>query len=162
MKKMKCVHPRKAKRIMQEFICIAAADDIELKHGYTFQATCSDKLIEYHFDGLCDKGMKYFRAHWTAKSPMLKGFADVTITLLHEIGHVETDAEIRKTFDYGMRMLAWAAIDARYDSIKEKNEQYFEMPDEKTASEWGIEWLSNPKNRKIAKRFEKKFFACFE
>ena len=42
------------------------------------------------------------------------------------------------------------------------NFEYFKLPDEKAATDWAIEWLSHPENRRKAKEFEKKFFACFK
>ena len=42
------------------------------------------------------------------------------------------------------------------------NYAYFTLPDETAATEWAINWLSDAENRKKAKAFEKKFFACFE
>ena len=50
----------------------------------------------------------------------------------------------------------------KYKDCVSLNNAYFQMPDETAATEWAIKWLSNPENRKIAKAFEKKFFACFE
>ena len=46
-------------------------------------------------------------------------------------------------------------------TLAEANNKYFDFFDEACATEWAMMWLSDPNNRKIAKHFEKKFFALF-
>ena len=118
--------------------------------------------IYYNFNELNDEGAKLFRSHWTVKNPMLKGFANITLVLLHELGHLETTDEIRSTFSYFDREMTLIKLNQQYQDYTSLNNAYFDMPDESAATNWGIKWLSNPENRKIAKAFEKKFFACFE
>lgn len=181
MKKMKCVHPRKAHKLMEDFLNLASdlyytyddcdeqdKTEITLVKSDCFSAEsvscvadCDTLEVYYNLDGLFDDGMKMFRSYWTNKVPMLKGFADITLTLLHELGHLETNDEIRKTFSSELRQLAWFAIDNKFNNVVDKNFQYFGMPDEATATKWGIAWLSDFEHRKLAKAFEQKFFACF-
>ena len=176
----KCIHPRRAYNLMKNFLNDVSdlyyfnEDEFEkteilLRKSDAFAAEsvdcvadCDTLEIYYNLDTLTDEGSKLFRAYWTDKVPMLKGFADITLTLLHELGHLETSDELRKTFSYEMRQLAWSAIDMTCDNVKEKNIKYFGMPDETAATQWGIAWLSDAENRKYAKAFEKEFFACFE
>ena len=91
---------------------------------------------------------------------MLKEFEDITISLLHELGHLETNDEIRKEFPMWLRELAEIGLNGKYDSDKEKNYVYFTLPDEKAATEWAIDWLT--KNAAVAKEFEKEFLKCWE
>ena len=111
-----------------------------------------------------------FRIYWTRSIPMLKGFANITLILLHELGHFETNDEVRKYFSHDDRDNLIAEIensytieldDETYIDIEAINEAYFELPDEYAASMWGFNWLADPEHRKIAKAFEKEFFACF-
>ena len=178
-----CIHPRRAYNLMRSFLNTASdlyytydEDDSEidkteilLKKGDCFCATtydcisdCDTLEIEYNFDELWSNGADLFRAYWTKKVPMLKGFSNITLTLLHELGHLETSEAIREAFSFEMRQLTWFAIDNKCDNEAEKNFKYFKMPDEAAATNWGINWLSNAENRKIAKHFEKEFWACFE
>lgn len=173
---MKCVYPRKAKHSMTEFLntaCDLYCDDekveIILKKSDAFAAESTDCAtayeeleIYYNLETLEDDGAKLFRDYWTQKEPMLKEFSNIVLTLLHELGHLETTDEIRKTFTYKMRQLAWECIDLQDYSKEEKECQYFAMPDETAATEWGINWLKKAENKKIAKEFEKKFSTCFQ
>ena len=176
MRKMKCVHPRKAFNLMQQFINNANdlyynySIDVRLKKGDCFCADGIDSLdeaeddtltINYNFDELWDISAKIFRAYWTKKSPILKGFSDITITLLHELGHLETTEKVRPNFSINYREEVIEELTNKYRDYTILNHYYFALPDEKSATEWAIEWLSNAENRKIAKAFEKKFFACF-
>lgn len=106
-----------------------------------------------------DIGGKYFRRDFTKRCPLAKGFADVTISILHEIGHRMTEDLIPADFDRSTQ-----EIDNLFEAEDEEDfhNLYFKMPDETLATNWAIEWLQNPENRKKAKAFEKKFFACFE
>lgn len=98
-----------------------------------------------------------FQNHFRKMFPEAKGFADVTICLLHELGHLSS----QQKFDGFDREETLRKI---YEQVPPhlRNAYYFMMPDEMNATIWAINWLKNPENRKIAKRFEKKFFACFE
>ena len=93
---------------------------------------------------------------------MLKGFSDITISLLHELGHLETNDKVRENFSVTMRELALMGIEGRATTYKALNKMYFQLPDEEAATKWAIKWLSKKKNRKIAKKFEREFFKCFE
>ena len=172
----RCKHPRKAKKIMAEFVNAISdlynEDDekieIVLKEDEHFYAGAVEHPAEwdeleifYNFNDLNDVTAKMFRAYWTAKVPMLKGFANVTLTLLHELGHLETNEAIRKEYPLAMRYFTEQLIDEICTDDVDRNFKYFSMTDETVATEWGITWLSNPQNRKFAKAFEKKFFKCF-
>lgn len=158
-----CIHPRIAQRVMQNFVNDASSSGgIIVRKGKEFCAVCSEKRIEYSFDGLADEGMAIFRKYWAEKAPVFNEFSNATLSLLHELGHVETNARVRRNFTWKMRQLAWAAIDMQYETNEEKNNHYFEMPDEKAATEWAIEWLADANHKHIAKLFETQFLACFE
>ena len=182
MKEKKCIHPRKAHKAMQEFLNTASdlayydEDDevfykafIRLHKSDCFQADVADVIgnddvqdIYYNFSELFAKSSKIYRKFWVEKYPMLKGFSDITISLLHELGHLETNDQIRSSFSIEQRENAMEDLDKRNLSYKALNHLYFMLPDEKAATEWAVQWLSKGKNRKIAKKFEKKFFALFE
>ena len=126
----------------------------------SFKAYCGDEgndtlRIGYCIKELSGYGNKQFRKDFENRCPMAKGFADVTIALLHELGHFASEQEIEGyNRDEELKFIDTLPIGMR-------NLLYFLLPDEVNATNWAIEWLNNADNRKIAKDFEKKFFACF-
>lgn len=115
-------------------------------------------------------GPQLFCQYWREAFPFLKGFADVTLILLHELGHWETIDDARINFPIEARRKAMDELREMYSIILDGelfvdeeglNKEYFELPDEAAASMWGITWLMDAEHRKTAKAFEKEFFACF-
>lgn len=113
--------------------------------------------IGYNIEDLFYMGSKQFRQHFINICPMGKGFADITIILLHEIGHFASEQD----FDNYDRAISLKELDKKY-SREIINFAYFQLPDEASATNWAIEWLQSKENRAIAKAFEKKFFTCFK
>ena len=113
--------------------------------------------VGYNFDQLDCKGNTQFRKHFVNLCPMAKGFSDVTLALLHELGHFSTDQEIQG-YDREIELNFLQQVVPK----GVLNYAYFMLPDEMAATLWAIEWLKDSENRKLAKAFEKKFFACFE
>lgn len=116
----------------------------------------SEFVIGYNFDNLWNKGHYQFSQDFFARCPAGRGFASVTISLLHELGHFSAQQE----FEGYDREEALTELRKNYPR-ETINFEYFKLPDEKAATDWAINWLSDPEHRKIAKAFEKKFFACF-
>ena len=112
--------------------------------------------IGYNFKFLEERKNSFY-TNFIHRFPMAKGFARVTIILLHELGHASSVQE----FEGYSRTESMLDILNTANSAEEANERYFKLPDEVSASEWAMDWLSIPENRKIAKRFEKKFFSCY-
>ena len=93
-----------------------------------------------------DDADRLFRKDFTERCPKAKGFANITLTLLHECGHWAT----RSVLDV-----------VEYDKAVQKaycQTMYMDIPWERLATEWAICWLHCPANRKIAKFFEKQYF----
>ena len=125
-------------------VCIAEKDDPEF-HFF------------YNLDELYSRGHKQFAQDFFARCPMGRGFASITITILHEIGHMNA----QQNFEGYNRIEAIKELKNNFPR-ETINFEYFKLPDEKAATDWAIEWLSHPENRRKAKEFEKKFFACFK
>ena len=125
-------------------VCISEKDDPEF-HFF------------YNLDELYSRGHKQFAQDFFARCPMGRGFASITITILHEIGHMNAQQD----FEGYSRIEAIRELKNNF-SRETINFEYFKLPDEKAATDWAIEWLSHPENRQKAKEFEKKFFACFK
>lgn len=112
--------------------------------------------IGFNLEGEWSRESRQFAQDFYSRCPMGRGFATVTLTLLHELGHFHAEQE----FDGYDRFEELKRIRKNFPCIQ-RNFEYFKLPDEAAATNWAIEWLSYPENRKLAKRFEKKFFACF-
>ena len=126
-------------------------------------AVCLDDKDEeefrmfYNLESLWSRGHKQFAQDFFARCPMGRGFASVTIAILHEIGHMNAQQD----FNGYNRIEAIEELEKNFPR-ETINFEYFKLPDEKAATDWAIEWLSHPENRRKAKEFEKKFFACFK
>lgn len=84
----------------------------------------------------------------------MRGFSRITKCLLHELGHLATYEEVHEQFSE-------EEIDRMHKDNYLGNYGYIRLPDEYAATQWAIDWLKDPEHRKIAKAFEKKFWACF-
>lgn len=161
----KCAHPKKVRRIMEDFVNEASTISykgnkipILLEKGDEFATNGFRKpdqliIIWYNFKQAHHKD---FNANFRT-TEAAKGFADITISLLHEIGHHETRHKVPKRYN---RQKAIAKIEKAMPIVQ--NELYFNLPDEKLATEWARAWLEVEENRKLAKKFEKKFFKAWE
>lgn len=102
-----------------------------------------------------------FSTNFHRLCPMAKGFANITISLLHELGHIYTNDTI-PNWSSVQRMQELDRIKQKYKTRREINYAYFKMPDETAATDWAIAWLQDAEHRKMAKAFEKRFFACLK
>lgn len=138
---------------------------------------CYDMALVYRNHGFC----KDFRA----RSKEAKYFRNITLMLLHELGHLETKGRIPKKYDHFAEMEKIynrtskrfceefncpdsfelqelinenpALHKAWYDTL---NVEYRKLPDEMMATNWAIEWLKDPAHRKLCKKFEAQFAAA--
>lgn len=149
---------------------VKAKRTVKLRQGKHFSTYVCDPLwkdleeffiIFYNVDDLYNYTMKEFRKDFVSRCPMAKGFANVTLTLLHELGHQETNVGVWSVQD---RNTAEAKLAERFEKGEINKHQlqieYFRFPDETLATNWAIEWLKDAEHRKIAKIFEKEFFKC--
>ena len=88
---------------------------------------------------------KLFRKDFIRRFKSAQGFANVTLSILHEVGHWMTRYDID-----------WDKYFAEQENVF--GQGYFELEAERKASDWAIKWLSDPTNRKIAKAFEVEYF----
>lgn len=88
-----------------------------------------------------DDGDKLFRVDFIKRCPIGANFADITLSILHELGH-------------HFNRQAW--IDQDLDEYEAATGQaHFDLPCERVATDWAIKWLQTPSHQKIAKKFEK-------
>lgn len=86
-----------------------------------------------------------FRNDFIKRYAPAKELLDVTITILHEIGHYFTRFDYDLTEDYILRLHA------------ANMSEYLRIPCERLATDWAIAWLHNPEHWAIAKQFEADF-----
>ena len=145
--------------------------DVKIKRTGHFQAFINEfeedddsiVVIGYNFKEL-PYVRDYFTTNFRNRCTLAKGFAGVTLALLHELGHFETNIECHDNYPDWDRTVADKNIREKYaatNNLKAANDEYFTWPDENLATEWAMHWLQDAEHRKIAKDFEKKFFACF-
>lgn len=164
----KCAHPKKCHNLMVDFLKAATSlpDEIYLEKGSDgFCTNLEDKpgpgiFIEYDYSDINYPVISHEFLHFVhGKDKLTKGFSELTISLLHELGHNETFKDIPKNYD---RKKALRKINKMTGKdLRKANQMYFSLTDENLATEWAVQWLSKKENRKIAKRFEKDFFKAW-
>ena len=85
---------------------------------------------------------KMFRADFIKRCPMAQGFANITLSILHELGH-HFNRE---------------AVICADKLVGDNMEEHLTLPHEIIATDWAINWLQNKENRKTVKKFEKIYF----
>lgn len=88
---------------------------------------------------------KLFRKDFIRRCKSAQGFANVTLSILHEVGHWMTRYDID-----------WGEYFAEQENVY--GQDYFNLKAERVATDWAIAWLSNPENRRVAKAFEVEYF----
>ncbi len=88
-----------------------------------------------------------FRRDFIARYSPAQGFANVTLSILHEIGHAKTKWDGGSVFN-----------DANKRKRVKTQKQYMLLESERRATDWAIQWLYSEKHRRLAKQFEKEFF----
>lgn len=88
-----------------------------------------------------------FRKDFIARYSPARGFSNVTLAILHEIGHAKTKWD-------GGNM---------FEEVKQRNrvknmKEYMMLESERRATDWAIQWLYSAEHRRLAKQFEKEFF----
>ena len=86
-----------------------------------------------------------FRNDFIKRYAPAKELLDVTITILHEIGHYFTRFDYDLTEDYILRLHA------------ANMSEYLRIPCERLATDWAIAWLHDLEHLAIAKQFEADF-----
>lgn len=106
-----------------------------------------------------------FRAYFTKDSAIGKGFSTATLSFLHELGHYYTRYDVPSNYEHNYELYK-RMRDHRAEFMASPAEwntkYYFSLPDEALATNWANEWLKDAEHRKIAKAFERQFFACLK
>ena len=132
---------------------IHADEDFEVNMQYNYPSISNNLLCTKAFNHFVYDNWKYTR-----------GFAGITLTILHEMGHWATYPLLSKGYNRA------EALADMYLECEKKNFSGYELQmyymthfeDERRATEWGMNWLADAQNRKTAKAFEKAFFKCWK
>ena len=147
--------------------------DCKVKHTGRFEAHVGDFqeeddsvfVIGYSMEEIETKVSDYFTDNFRSRFPVAKGFSNVTLALLHELGHFETCYDCDEQYPDWNRSEARKELHKKYkptNDLYNANQEYFTWPDERLATEWAANWLTDANNRKLAKAFEIKFASCFK
>ena len=131
---------------IRQFASLVAGERVTIsRNRIGWSASMSEMRITLPVDLMeNDELDKLFRKDFINRCPLAQGFANVTLSILHEIGHL-------------FRREEFISFDAKvYDTTY--GEAYFHLLPEIVATNWAIAWLQNPTHRKQAKAFEKEFF----
>lgn len=173
----KCAQPHKCSKLMKDFLTAASniVDEIKFgndvlevkrsisvrkgRHGFCAYLGAYNVRIEYDFSKMSEIGSREFRRNIVMRDESMKGFSDVTLSLLHELGHFATEKDVPdgyNRFQAQAQYKKWCGEDYRLLNL-----MYFSLPDEWLATQWAIDWLSDEENRKRAKQFERDFFKAW-
>ena len=185
--KMVCTNPNNATREMKKFM-IAISNfpmpvsmrKMPTKGGEGFACNIgylrTGRKTIPHFDALeffYDVSIRenpYYSdefTRWVHKErSYARGFASVTLCLLHEMGHYYTVKEVfakNPRYNRGAEILKICCKAQLHENpTYEVNRLYQQLPDEIAATTWALDWLADAEHRKLAKAFERKFFANYE
>jgi hypothetical protein len=126
--------------------------------GLYVRTHATDLTLYYNIKCLFDNtknGMNFVGGDMNKRNKNIRNFSRITKILLHELGHLATAFEL-----YGKNGENWYTYNLRKNKCRSQQE-YVNMEDEYKATEWALNWIDDPINRKIARRFEKEFWACF-
>ena len=130
-----------AEQVIGEKVIIQQQDDWGMNIAYSKPHLCIPANLDYELNELDIM----FRDNFISRCPLAIDFADVTLSILHEIGHHFHREEYI------------------FMNLKKYNSAYgldhLNLECEIVATNWAIEWLQDPEHRKMAKQFEREFFS---
>ena len=131
--------------LVNTFLVTEIDDDYCAVMGTDFEARNDENCIVWSAI-YSDRGGEAFRNDFIKRFPVAKDLDTFTLSVLHEIGHLETEDEM--------------VDDTKQRNRKNlTNEQYFRLHNEYIATEWAGYWLED--NLATAKRWNAKFLKAF-
>ena len=154
------VSKRAVSKVMKDFLvavdksCGGDGSLVSLHQDSQFAAVMYDESpelheITYNLSQLLESGADYN----TGRLQLVVDGYHVRV-LLHEFGH-------HMTYHTIIALYGEDEMTRLYHEAKGSNEKYLHVPTEWVATQWAINWLADAENRKIAREFERKFWACF-
>lgn len=115
-------------------------EDYHASIGLDFVCHLSECLIEYAIFTSKENNDSFYN-NFIERFPKAKNFSVFTLSILHEIGHLETEDIMINDVDLRNKTLT--------------NEQYFNLFNEKIATDWAGDWIND--NFKEAKKINNTF-----
>ena len=101
-------------------------EDYECEIGSDFCVYLDEDLIHWSLLYKDECGQAFYQ-NFIERFPRAKGFGLFTLSLLHELGHLETEWDMED--------------DSELDTDSLSNEDYFALHNEKIATDWAGEYL---------------------
>lgn len=128
----------KINKVVNDFVKMFS-DEYYAELGAEFYANMDLQKVVYPLL-IGDKSSKAFYDNFVGRFPCAKNYSVFLLSILHEIGHLETESEM-------------------VDDTNERNDEigleYFDLWNEKIATDFAGFWLQD--NEKIAKQFDENF-----
>jgi len=130
----------------------------------------TDCLITINFEETGEEGATAVYYDAIQRCPELRGFSRLTFAILHEVGHFMTGLEEEAcveipemTEEEKIELMGKAFSQAHNWKEFERiiQAEYVSQPAEKLATDWALDFLRNPENRKKTKAFEREFFKAW-
>lgn len=116
-------------------------EEYDARMGIDFGACMDENIVEWSLI-VPEGGGKEFYENFCTRFPVAWGFDLFTLSILHEVGHLETE---------------WEMVDDT--KIRNRkgltNTEYFNLFNERIATDWAGEWIEN--NIKLALDIDKIF-----
>lgn len=129
----------KINSVVNDF-CKSIDEEYESRMGCEFCAVLPESTIEWSLI-YTERNGEAFYNNFTERYPAAKDFSFFTLSILHEIGYLETEWEMDND------------ISIRNTNLT--NEEYFNLFNERIATDWAGEWIEN--NYAAARCIDKKF-----
>ena len=140
-------------------------NEIEIEKGNDWQCDTEEKIIYIPLiesQEECEKFINNFKKQWQQKNKKIKlFFAPQIISFLHEIGHTQTkqgdiiSKALRKISNFLCKHKATKKLSYKI---------YYNIPEEKRATQWAIEFIMNNYNNIVLfnSELENKYFEMYE
>jgi hypothetical protein len=102
-------------------------EEYDCAMGLDFMAQLDNDIVVWSILTL-EKSGEAFYNNFVSRFPKAKGFSLFTLSVLHEVGHLETENEMEDD------------VDIRNNEIM-TNEEYFNLFNERIATDWAGYWI---------------------
>lgn len=138
--------------------------DISIHKGHKNCACTETEQVWLYFPDLMNFGAKAVRDNAISRCKIFRGFSALSFVLLHEIGHIATHYEDFEDKEYTEEEMEEITLDCfetsnNWKDFQKKFQSYhYNQPSEVAATDWAIEFIKDPNNRRKMKKFEREFF----
>ena len=132
-------------QILQDFINSTIDKDIKVKVGNAYECDIENKTIYLGSKELTTDTILFIQ--WLKTTPEYTPISYNLISILHEIGHIKTYNKIKSKQREVMYGIYSFLNEMQIVTTETLNQKYFEIPDEKDATNWGLRFYVNNKSK---------------